>query len=169
MNRSPLIKKLYISMCAVLGGKSSCRQGSFLAWNQPWTWTNRCMTICQHLTGDVRTKKWTKYIRGKGVVYQNNPLNIKLMYSRSFAHLFSKTVRLPLNANRLIRLKISLHYKEEHYMQLCSYTVIQFFLRGGVWKGMKEILLYNILYNNYIFSKKAIKIGKWAKNNCITA
>ena len=36
---------------------------------------------------------------------------------------------------------------------------------------MKEILLYNIfniLYNNSIFSKKVIKIGKWAKNNCIT-
>ena len=35
INRSPLIKKLYISVCAVLGGKSSYRQGSFLAWNQP--------------------------------------------------------------------------------------------------------------------------------------
>ena len=29
-------------------------------------------------------------------MYQNNILNIKLMYSRSFAHLFSKTVRISL-------------------------------------------------------------------------
>ena len=35
MNRSPLMKILYISVCALQGGKSSYRQGSFLAWNQP--------------------------------------------------------------------------------------------------------------------------------------
>ena len=29
-------------------GKSSYRQGSVLAWNQPWTWMSRRMTICQH-------------------------------------------------------------------------------------------------------------------------
>ena len=54
------------------------------------------MTICQHLTGDVRTEKGRKNIGGQGVAYQNNILNINLMYSRSFAHLFSKTVRISL-------------------------------------------------------------------------
>ena len=88
------LKKLYISVCALQGGKSSYRQGSVLAWNQPWTWMNMRMTICQRLTGDVRTEKWTKNIREQGVVYQNNILNINLMCSRSLAQLFSKTVRI---------------------------------------------------------------------------
>ena len=35
MNRFTVRKKLYISVCALPGGKSSYRQGSFLAWNQP--------------------------------------------------------------------------------------------------------------------------------------
>ena len=47
-NRICTLKKLYIPLCTVLGGKSSYRQGSFLAWNQPWTWMSRRMTICQH-------------------------------------------------------------------------------------------------------------------------
>ena len=29
-------------------GESSYRQGSVLAWSQPWTWMNWRMTICQH-------------------------------------------------------------------------------------------------------------------------
>lgn len=35
MNRFTARKKLYIYVCALPGGKSSYRQGSFLAWNQP--------------------------------------------------------------------------------------------------------------------------------------
>jgi hypothetical protein len=35
MNRLLLMKILYISVCAVQGGKSSYRQGSVFAWNQP--------------------------------------------------------------------------------------------------------------------------------------
>lgn len=109
MNRFTVRKKLYISVCALPGGKSSYCQGSFLAWNQPWTWMNRRMTICQHLTGDVRTEKWTKNIRGQGAVCQNNILNINLMYSRNLAHLFSKTVRLSLKCQPSCSIEISLH------------------------------------------------------------
>ena len=35
-------------------GKSSYRQGSVLAWNQPWTWASRRMTICQHRQDKTR-------------------------------------------------------------------------------------------------------------------
>ena len=35
INRSPLMKILYISVCALQGWKSSYHQGSVLAWNQP--------------------------------------------------------------------------------------------------------------------------------------
>ena len=48
MGRGLLCKNLYIPLCAVQGGESSYRQGSVLVWNRPWTWANRCMTICQH-------------------------------------------------------------------------------------------------------------------------
>ena len=47
-NRICSPKNLYIPLCTVLGGKSPYRQGSVLAWNRPWTWMSRRMTICQH-------------------------------------------------------------------------------------------------------------------------
>ena len=40
---------------------------------------------------------------------QNNILNINLMYSRSLAHLFSKTVWLSLKCQLSRRIEISLH------------------------------------------------------------
>ena len=61
------------------------------------------------------------------MAYQNNILNIKLMCSRSLAHLFSKTVRLLLNPNRLAGLKyLYITIKRT----ICSYTVMQFFYEG---------------------------------------
>ena len=80
------------------------------------------MTICQHLTGDVRTEKRTKNVSGKGVVYQNNILNIKLMYSRSFVHLFSKQCGYRKNANRLARLN-NLYIAMRYALQRYSVTV----------------------------------------------
>ena len=128
---------------------------------------NRRMTICQRLTGDVRTESERKNIRGQGVVFQNNILNINLMYSRSLAHLFSKTVWLSLKCQPSRRIEISLHCHKEDYMQLCSYAV--FFLRGMKRDEKKFYYIYYNIYNNYIFSRKATKIVNRVKNNCITA
>ena len=96
---------------------------------------------------------------------QSNPLNINLMYSSCFCLFVQQTVRLLLNPNRLAGLKyLYITIKRT----ICSYAVIQlcsFFLRG-VKRDEKK---FYYIYNNYIFSKKATKSGKWAKKNCITA
>ena len=80
------------------------------------------MTICQHLTGDVRTEKRTKNVSGKGVVYQNNTLNINLMYSCCLCIFLQQTVRLSLNTNRLARLN-NLYIAMRYALQRYSVTV----------------------------------------------
>ena len=84
------------------------------------------LTICQHLTGDVRTEKRTKNIRDKGVVYQNNILNIKLMYSCFSLRISSANSAAVVKLQSFSEIEISLHCQDKYYIQLCSYAVMQF-------------------------------------------
>ena len=132
-----LVKILYIPLCALQGGKSSYRQGSVLAWNQPWTWMNRRMTICQHPTGDVRTEKRTKNVSGKGAVYQNNTLNINLIYSCCLLHISSANSAVIVKHQSFSKVELSLHCQDRGLytvIQLCSYAV----LKWGYEKGWKK-------------------------------
>ena len=91
--------------------------------------------------GRCENGKWTKNAGGKEWLIKNNPLNINLMYSPCFCTFVQQTVRLSLKPPSFGEIEISLHYHKEDYMQLCSYTVMQFFFEGCE-KGWKEILLY---------------------------
>ena len=126
------------------------------------------MTICQHLTGDVRTEKRTKNIRDKGVVYQNNILNIKLMYSCCLLRISSANSATIVNSNRLVILKFHYIVKTS---TIYSYTVMQLcsFKMRGMIRDKRNFIIYINIYNNYIFSKKTTKTINRAKNNCITA
>ena len=84
------------------------------------------LTICQHLTGDVRTGKRTKNIRDKGVVYQNNILNIKLMCSCFSLRISSANSAAIVKLQSFSEIEISLHCQDKYYIKLCSYAVMQF-------------------------------------------
>ena len=64
--------------------------------------------------GRCENGKRTKNVSGKGVVYQNNTLNINLMYSCCLLHISSaNSAAIVKNANRLARLNnlyIAMHY-----------------------------------------------------------
>lgn len=91
---------------------------------------NRRMTICQRLTGDVRTEKRTKNAGGKEWIVKNNTLNIKLIYAYIFLRICSASSAAIVKRQSFDKIEISLYYQEERNMQLCSYAVMQFFLRG---------------------------------------
>ena len=98
------------------------------------------MTICQHLTGDVRTEKRTKNISGNGVVYENNTLNINLMYSCCLLHICSANSAAIVKCQSFSKIEISLHCQDRGL-----YTVIQLcsFKMRGVKRDEKNfIILY---------------------------
>ena len=67
------------------------------------------MTICRHLTGDMRTEKKTKNVSGKGVVYQNNALKINLIYSCCLLHTSSANSAAIVKRQSFSKVELSLH------------------------------------------------------------
>ena len=101
------------------------------------------MTICQHLTGDVRTEKRTKNASGKGVVHQNNILNISLMYSCCLLHISSANSAAIVKLQSFSDIEISLHCQDRGVyavIQLCSFK-----MRGMRRDERNFIILYNII------------------------
>ena len=99
------------------------------------------------------------------MIYQNNILNIKLMYSCCLLRISSANSAAIVKLQSFSDIEISLHCQDRYYMQLCSFKM------RGVKRDERNFIIYNIFI--YIITiylvRKALKIGKRAKNNCITA
>ena len=61
-----------------------------------------------------------------GVVYQNNTLNINLMYSCCLLRISSANSAAIVKLQLFSDIEISLHCQDKYYIQLCSYAVMQF-------------------------------------------
>ena len=100
------------------------------------------MTICQHLTGVVRTEKRTKNVSGKGVVYQNNALNINLMYSCCLLYISLANSAAIVKRQSFSKVELSLHC---YALQRYSVTALQ--LKSSLCQNPKrKFIIYNIIY-----------------------
>ena len=63
---------------------------------------------------------------GNGVMYQNNTLNINLIYSCCLLHISSANSAAIVKLKSFSDIEISLHCQDKYYIQLCSYAVMQF-------------------------------------------
>ena len=89
-----VLKKLYISVCALQGGEIlvSSRLGPRM--KSVVNMNERAHDNMSASHGRCENGKENENASGKGVVYQNNILNIKLMYSCFLCAFLQQTVRL---------------------------------------------------------------------------
>ena len=89
--RTPYSKKNFTSLFPPCWAENprivKARSSHGISREHEWTGAWQYVSI-SHAMWERKSER--KYIRVQGVVYQNNHLNINLMYSRSLAHLFSK-------------------------------------------------------------------------------
>ena len=76
--------------------------------------------------GRCENGKENENVRGNGVVYQNNILNIKLMHSCFSLRISSANSAAIVKLQSFGEIEISLHCQDKYYIQLCSYAVMQF-------------------------------------------
>ena len=78
--------------------------------------------------GRCENGKRTKKVSDKGVVYQNNTLNINLMYSCCLLHISSANSAAIVKRQSFSEIEISLHCQDivlYTVIQLCSYAVLK--------------------------------------------
>ena len=76
--------------------------------------------------GRCKNGKENEKCKWHGVVYQNNPLNINLMYSCCLLHISSANSAAIVKLQSFSDIEISLHCQDKYYIQLYSYAVMQF-------------------------------------------
>ena len=76
--------------------------------------------------GRCKNGKENENVSGNGVVYQNNTLNINLMHPCFSLLISSANSAAIVKLQSFSEIEISLHCQDKYYIQLCSYTVMQF-------------------------------------------
>ena len=122
------LKNFTSLVCLLQGGNSLCRLCPVVEMIIPNECNEQVLTTCQHPTGDVRTERERKNVISKGVVYQNNTLNINLMYSYCLLHICSANSAAIVKLQSFSEIEISLHCQDRGLytvIQLCSYAVLK--------------------------------------------